>query len=349
MRKICTIDKNRRIGLKWGSLVASILAAGCTNEEQAASPPPVVRIAVAISSDSTRGLGLSGELTPDVSVAATFRVAGTVQKVLVDEGQHVTAGQPMALLERGSLENQLAIAKAKAMQADDAWTRMEPMHRNGTIPDIKWVEVETGRDQAKAMLAMSQRDLDDATLRAPIDGLVARKGFEAGEQVAPGMASITIVRTGTMLATVAVAEKDVSGLIPGMPARVEVDAVDGVFQGRIREIGVEADPFTRTYKVKIAVPNPDGRLRVGMVAKALLRIPDAEPAVLVPVAAVLTGAESERYAWVEAGGRVQRRGVRVDGFSAEGVRIDSGLRTGERLVVSGTPMLAEGARVRVGN
>lgn len=322
---------------------------GCSADAGQPARPPSVRVAVADSSDSMRVLSLSGELTPDVSVAATFRVAGTVEKVLVDEGRHVAEGQALAVLDRGSLENQLAIAKSKAVQADDAWIRMEPMHRNGTLPDIKWVEVETGRDQARALLAMSQRDLDDATLRAPIDGVVARKGFEAGEQVAPGTSSMTIVRTETLLATVAVAEKDVSGVKVGMPAHIEVEAVDGAFEGRVREIGVEADPFTRTYKVKIGIPNRDGRLRVGMVAKARLGVADVRSPVVVPVASVLTGAESERFTWVESGGIVHRRSLRVSGFSGEGVAIDSGLRAGERVVVSGTSMLAEGVRVQVGN
>lgn len=348
MRKICTIDKNRRNGLKWAALLPIVLLGGCSKGEERSLLPPKVRIAVVAPADSTRGLSLSGALSPDVEVAATFRGAGTVERVLVEEGQTVHKGQVLAVLERGSLEDQRAVAKAKADQAEDAWARMEPMHRNGTIPDIKWVEVETGRDQARALLALSQRNLDDAVLRAPLDGIVARKGFEAGEQVVPGASPITIVRTATMLATVAVAEKDVAGLAAGMSADVQVEAASRTCAGRIREIGVEADPFSRTYAVKIEIPNKDGALRVGMVAKARLRVTAPRPAVVVPVAAVLTDAESERFTWVESGAVVHRRRLRVAGFSDEGVAVDSGLQAGERVVVSGTPMLADGARVRVG-
>jgi len=333
----------------WMGSVGTSLA-GCQKEAaNSAQQPPIVRTGVVASSNSIGDLVLSGELEADVSVAVSFRTLGTVQKVLVSEGQAVRQGQVLAVLDGGLQKDQLASAQAKVLQAEDAWNRLAPMHKNGTVPEIKWVEIETDRAQARSMVSTALRGVEDATLRAPLSGIVAKRSVEPGEQAPVGLPAFTIVQTGTMLATVPVAEKDVAGLRSGASARVRVEAIGQELPGKIREIGIEANPLTRTYKVKVAIPNPKGLLRVGMVSEVRLRVPGGRPAMLVPAAAVLTDAADHRFVWVEADGTVRRRLVHVSGFLKEGVAVDSGLSDGERVVVSGTPMLSDGLSVRIGN
>ena len=331
--------------------MAAAILGGCQSEPDRSDAPaaPTVRVARAVLSDSASDLSATGTLEASVSVAATFRTAGTVQKVLVNEGQSVRRDEPLAELESGSLRDQLLAAQAKARQAEDAWTRLKPLHENGTVPDVKWVEVETGREQARSMVSVAARNLDDALLRSPLAGIVARRSIEPGEQSAPGTPAFTLVQTGTMLAGVPVAEKDVAKLRVGTPARVRVDAVGREVAGKVREIGVEADPLTRTYKVKVAIPNPDELLRVGMVAQVRLHVPGSRPCVVVPTTAVFVDAAGRNFAWIETQGKVRRRTVRVSGFLQDAVAVDSGLAAGEGVVVSGTPMLHDGAPVRVGN
>lgn len=338
-------------GTAAGIVLAGLFLSACNggSNDQAESKAPVVRAADVSVSDSAQDLVLSGQLDADVSVAVSFGAMGTVQKVLASEGQAVKRGQVLAILDAGSLQDQLSAARSKAAQAEDAYARMEPMHRNGTVPEIKWVEVETGREQARSMVSMATRDLDDATLRSPLSGIVAKRSIEPGERTAPGAAAFTVVQTGTMLATVAVAEKDVSRLKAGSGAWISVAATGQKLAGKVREIGVSADPFTRTYKVKVAVPNPGGDLRVGMVADVRLRVPGGRSAVVVPPSAVLVDERDRRFVWVLKKDVVQRRYVRVSGFLQEGEAVDSGLESGESVVVSGTPMLSDGLSVRVGN
>jgi len=199
------------------------------------------------------------------------------------------------------------------------------------------------------MSSQAKRALDDATLRAPISGIVAKRSAEPGEQAPIGLPAFTIVQTGTMLATVAVAEKDVARLKVGAPARVEIAAAGQKLSGKVREIGISADPLSRTYKVKVALPNPGGTLRVGMVCDVHFQTPGGQPSLVVPAAAVLVDEKDNRFVWVEKGGKVSRRVVKVSGFLQEGTAIDSGLAAGESVVVSGTPMLSESLAVRVGN
>jgi RND family efflux transporter MFP subunit len=320
----------------------------CRGEEVSRQiEPPVVRVFQVGLADSSNGLLLSGELEADMSVAVSFKGLGTVESVVAREGQVVRKGQLLATLERGALEDQHAAAKAKASQAEDAWKRMEPMHRNGTLPEIKWVELETGLEQARSMEAIARRNLDDARLLSPIDGVVARRNVEAGEATPVGAAAFTIVRTGTMLSAVSVSERDVASVKVGDPATVDVPAVGRIVSGRVRDIGVQADPFTRTYKVKVAIANPSGALRIGMVTRTNLRVPGRAGVPVVPVSAVLVDENERRYAWIVTDSVVHRRFLRLGGFAGEGLEVDSGLVAGEVVVASGTPMLSDGVRIRV--
>ena len=339
----------RHLGIASLCLMLSVALLNCHEDMKAStSQPPTVRTAQVTLSDSAQDLVLSGALEADVSVAVSFHTPlGTVQKVLVNEGQQVQQEQVLATLDPGSLQDQLAEAEAKMHQAEDAWNRLEPMHKNGTIPEIKWVETETDRTQARSVASQARRALGDATLHAPISGIIAKRSIEPGEQVPVGISAFTIVQTETMLAVIQVAEKDIVRLKLGTQARITVDAVKQEIVGKVREIGIEADPFSRTYKVKIALANPSRILRVGMVAKVRLHVTNA-PTLVVPNAAVLVDENDRRFVWVMKDNSVQRHFVRITGFLQEGLAVDSGLSAGQTVIISGTPMLSEGLHVQVG-
>lgn len=121
------------------------------------------------------------------------------------------------------------------------------------MPDLKWVEVETGVQQARLSLSMAQKRVDDTLLRAPESGLVARRNAEPGATAIPGNPAITLVQTRTVLATAPVPETQVAGVKKGQAGRIVVGALGRTFEGTVRDVGVVANPLTRTYTVKVAV------------------------------------------------------------------------------------------------
>ena len=330
------------------SIVVAALGACSGRDASLERTVPVVQVASIAASDSAQDLVVSGQLDAATSVAVSFGTLGSVERVLATEGQKVTKGQILAVLDEGYLRDQLAMAKAKADQAEDAWKRMEPMHKSGSLPDIKWVEVETGRDQARSSVSMAQRNLDDALLQSPLTGIVSKRAIEPGERAQPGVSAFTVVDTRTMLAALSIPEKDIATIRQGMVARVDVRAVGQKLTGKVKEIGVAADPFTRTYKVKVEVANPGGALRVGMLAQVRLAVPGRKGTPIAPVAALLVDEHDGKYVWVLTDSVIHKRGVRIGALLQEGIAIDSGLSVGETVVVSGTPMLSDGLRVQVG-
>jgi multidrug efflux pump subunit AcrA (membrane-fusion protein) len=97
-----------------------------------------------------------GTVEEAFAISLGFSGMGTVEQVLVSEGQKVNKGQLLAALNTATVQNTVNAAKASLRQAQDAYDRLSKVHSNGSLPDIKFVEVETGLQQAKSMLAVAE-------------------------------------------------------------------------------------------------------------------------------------------------------------------------------------------------
>jgi RND family efflux transporter MFP subunit len=325
-----------------------LAAASCQARPSVTPTGTTVIAQPAIRTDSTRELRLSGTFAAERSTPVSFAVPGTVTEVLAREGQLVKRGQVLARLSPRAYEDAVGIAQAKADQAEDAHRRLEPMFRNQTLPEVKMVEVNTGWREARHSLSMARKNLEDTVLRAPETGVVSRRHLEPGANVMPGIPVVTLVQIANLHAKAPVPELMVARLKVGDQARVAVPALAKTLDGVIKEIAVVADPFTRTYDVKVVVPNPAGDLRIGMVAQVRLRLPGQKDAVVVPPEAVRVDEEGAPSAFVVGPEhKLVRRHLELAGFVGEGTAVAKGLVEGELVVTSGTPMLAEGMVVRV--
>lgn len=333
---------------------AAMAVAGCTNETAPAlAPPPVVTAVRVVRADGLREIRLSGTLSADRSISFGFATLGTVEEVFVQEGQTVEQGQLLATLSTKSYRDALGIAEAKARQAEDAYRRLLPMHQNKTLPEVKFVEVETGREQAQLAVSIARKNLVDTELRAPIRGVVESRRAEPGTNIMPGLPAFTIVETAAMTAVAPIPETQVGQIRRGAEARVTVSALGKELTGTVREIAVAANPLTRTYDVKVAVPNRAGDLRVGMIADVHLQVSAgsarATTALLaVPPQAVRIDERGATYVFVVRPDKtIKRQLVSVDRFIGESTALAAGVEEGEFVVTSGTPMLYDGLVVRL--
>ena len=331
------------------ALCLSSFFAACGNKVQkTTSVEPGVFVKPVIRVGNGRELHLSGTLAAERSIALSFATLGTVEQVMVEEGQEVKKGDVLAKLVSRSYEDALAMAEANLNQAEDAYRRLEPMHRNGTLADVKMVEVETARQQARLAASIARKNLDDTSLRSPVNGVIADRNVEPGASASPVLPAFTLVQAKTLLATAPVPETQVSKIRRGMSARVVIPALHKTVEGSVREISVVANPLTRTYDLKVAVANPTGELRLGMIADVYIKVDGEVENLVIPPEAIRVDEVGNPYVYVVAADRrLQRRPVRVGGFVGEGTMVTAGVRAGESLVVSGTPMLADGMTVRV--
>jgi RND family efflux transporter MFP subunit len=356
-------------------VVAAAVAAGCSGEASTAAPPPSnahgtappldVAVVRAIVATVQSTLEISGTLAAQTRVGVKPKTPGRLERVLVDIGDRVTAGQVVATIDRGEVDAQVDavvaavnVAKAALETSEAALAntvteheRAKSLFEAGALPRQRLESAQTAhrsavaqRELARANLAQAEaavrraREVQrDATLRAPVAGFVVERNYDAG--AIPGDLPVVVVADLRQLKLEAgVSEMEAGRLTTGLPALVAVQAKPGqTFAGRLAAIAPEVDERNRHFKIDVRVANPDGSLLAGMYATARLVLESAEQAITLPREAVAT--------------RDGRRVVlKVDGDKVTAVPVVEGLNDGQRVqivsgVAAGDQVIADARRV----
>ena len=207
-------------------------------------------------------------------------------------------------------------------------------------------EIEAQMAKARASLGQEKVRLDDATIRAPFAGVAGVRNVNVGDYLAVGGPVVTVVDLDPLEITFRLPEKHRSRVSTGQPVAVRVDAAPNeVFAGTASFIAPQVDPETRTFQVKAAIRNPQGRLSPGMFARVELVTEVHENAVTVPWESVVQ-TENDAYVYVVEGEVARKVPVELGQTTSEWAEVlGTGLVAGARVVLEGKFALRDGAAV----
>src|SRR5581483_3687835 len=321
-----------------GLAVTAIVAAGAVTvqrrqaqeaAERNAAKPPLEFAAADIVRLERRRLELEAELPGTVQAVsqATVRakVAAEVKRVLVREGDRVRAGQTLAEFDTANLramlaERTAAVAAAKADLATAERTR----NQNAELYKQKFISQsafeasdsalqakQAAVELAKAQLEQTQIMLNDAIVRAPIAGVVAKRYVQPGEKVGFDAQLIQIVDLSDLEVQAPASLADIASIKPGMAAVVQIEGLaERTFPGRVERINPAAEPGTRSINVYVSLANEGSLLKAGMFARVRLTMAAEREAPALPVSAV-RGEGMQSYVWLVARNKLERRAVTV--------------------------------------
>jgi len=241
---------------------------------------------------------------------------------------------------------------ASQKQAEDAYKRLLPMFKNGNLPEIKLVEVETGLQQAKSATLIAKKNLDDCNLYSPVDGIVGKRSIEPGMSAIPNYTSITLVKIEKVFARVPVSESEISSIKNGDKAKIKIGALsNSEFTGTVEEIGVMADPIAHTYKIKIGIVNTNRQIKPGMICNVTIYKNKTNEAagLFIPSRAVLVDEQGDNFVYVVDNNKAVRKYVKTGKLLKNGVEITEGLNDGEQIVVAGQQKLVDNSSIRIVN
>lgn len=331
------------------ALLLPLLFAGCGNHEEkqsVASVPVKVKILKInpITIDKTNGY--SGTVEEDNATSLSFPVAGTLKTINVTLGQHVSAGQLVATLDPTSMQSAYDAARASLIQAEDAFQRMKELHEKGSLPDIKWVEIQSKLEQARSVEEMAGKNLKDCNLYAPYSGVISRKDAEVGQNVLPGVSVLGLVSVKQLKVKISVPENEIANVSLNCEAAITVPALnDSRFMGKVVEKGIVANPLSRSYDVMIRVSDAAGQLLPGMVTRVNLSATGEHAAIVVPAYIVQLDEQNQSFVWINKNGIARKRTVIIGGYTATGVSVLSGLETGDEIITEGRQKVCEGTPV----
>lgn len=296
--------------------------------------------------------GLPGEyigvIEEEAGADLSFQVAGNVNGVYVSEGTKVKKGQLLAQLDRTSLQSSHDAAQASLKHAQDAYGRMKKLYDKQSLPEIKFVEVETKLQQAKSMAQIAAKNLQDATLTAPFDGVIGKRTIEPGENAVPGKPVFKLLKTNSVHATFSVPEKEIALVNKHNEAEVIMTGMnDKRLSGPIIEKGVMTSSLSHGYGVKVKLQNPDGTLLPGMVCKVLVDREESTPVIVVPNRALQINSDGSRFVWVVENDKAKAKSVETGELADNGVVVIAGLQAGDEVITDGYQKVSEGMNVQV--
>lgn len=285
-----------------------------------------------------------GFLEEGQSVELAFKYGGLLEQVFVKEGSRVSKGQPLAVVSSPTLENSLRSAKATLLQAQDAYERLKKVHDNGSLPEIKWKEMEANLEKAQAAYDLAEAMMVENSLTAPFSGTVIAVNAEVGENLPPLKPVVSIINADKLSVRISVPEDEIGKIRIGDSAEAVIPALDNrKYTGQVTEKGMTASLLAHSYPVKVLIDTRDKELIPGMIAKVVLKT-DSSTGIIVPANAILINKEG-KFVWVEENGRATRRFIQIAGYSGTGVIVSEGLRCGDHVIVEGYQKVSEGMKV----
>lgn len=336
-------------------MLASSMMVGCSSKTDTGVPVDTVKVKEKIVGDggmsSVSGdFGYSGTVEEENGAILSFTQGGTIKQLCVKVGDKVRRGQLIATVDPISVRNAYDMARSTRSQAEDAYKRMKQLHEKGSLPDIKWVEVQSQLQQALSPENIAKKNLSDCNLYAPFDGVISEKNAEVGQNAAPGSPVVKLVTTNVLNVKISVPESEMATIHVRQHANIVVQALDGKhYSGYVKEKGVIADPVSRSYNVKIRVEGADGALLPGMVTQVALDNVSADYSdgagtpVVIPAQLVQLADNNSNFVWVDEGGKAVRRPIVCGEYLSNGVTVVSGLKRGDKLIIEGQQKVSTGS------
>lgn len=168
-----------------------------------------------------------GSVVEREGTSLSFEVPGNIVALRADNGDRVAKGQLLATIDPATLRDAHKLALATLRQAQDAYRRFEPLHKQGVLSDLKWVEVQTKLEQAESSERLARTQLSRTSLVAPFSGVISSRTAERGMNVMAGQQIFRLVDISKIDVKMSVPENEVSAIKIGAKAHVSVSALGG--------------------------------------------------------------------------------------------------------------------------
>ena len=295
-----------------------------------------------------------GSVVSDQRVDVSSRLSGYIREIRVHEGDRVRHGQVMARLDAADVDGGIRQSQAGVAAADAAFRdaqadleRFERLYERGSVSENELRKIRLKHDasreslnQARALADTARSQRDYSEIRSPVDGIVVARTKRAGDLALPGVPILTLESGHGLLFETFVAGEHLAAIAPGQAVDVRIDGLDRAIKGTVARVVSSADPVTRSYPVKITLPESDGLVpgRFGRAAFVL----GQSPSMIVPSKALVERGGLRGVFLVERDNTARFRWLRIGREWTDRVEVTAGLQGGERLVATADSALRDG-------
>ncbi len=328
---------------------------GCDKgaEEEQTNETVVVKTAAVVRQKLSRKIQTSGVLSAEAEVKLSFKIAGIVERILVEEGASVHKGQMLARLDLSEIEAKVVQARSAAEKMKRDLERIERLYADSVATLEQLQDAATGFEVAASNLHVAEFNLQHASIYAPNDGKILKRFVERNELVSSGMPIFLFGSTGRgWIIRVGVTDREVVQLQLEDSAAVFFDAYPGVrFRAFVSEIAEFADPMSGTYEVELRIDPGSYKLVSGFVARVGIVLTQQLEYYVIPIEALVEAEGNSGFVYVleESGTRVRKVAVRINMILQDAIAVTGRLEGTTKIITVGAPYLTDSSLVEVVN
>jgi len=288
-----------------------------------------------------------GHLKPVNRITVSSEVPGVIEKSSFLIGQSVKKGQTLIKFDTRKLALNKKLTKSNYTLALMDYKREKNLFIKNLSTLAKVASLKNRLDVNKVRLDMAKLDLEKSSIKAPLDGVIKRKYVEKGEYIGPGKKVIEIIDIASVLAVVNIPEKEIRFVKLKKRFGITLDALQGNhYTGRVKTIGLEADPRSRSFAVEVEIRNPKRDLLPGMLVRVKMMTLSINRQVVIP-RHTIQEEENGSFVYVVKNNRSIKKPVTIGITVGDQVQILSGLKFGELIVETGQQMITDQETVKI--
>jgi len=337
-------------------------------ETEAAIPVEVMSVELG---NVIQSLNYNGDIKAEFEVKVFSKIPDRIEKFFVDDGDFVKKDQVIAqivatTIEQGVRQAEAALLAARTQAANLKleFDRAERLYRENAMSQQQYDAVKTQFEsvqaqveQAEAVATSVRSQLQDATITAPITGIIGKRYLETGDMASPGIPLVTIVQMNRVKIAFDATEEDLGKLAVGQNANLKVKTFAGrMFQGKVTKISPILDPLTRMAEVEVLIDNHESFLKPGMYAQVEVITGVIKNVIVVPRYATIENTTLEKvngedqavtsyHVFVVKDEKAEQRKLTVNYVNHIQVAVSNGVQPGELLVIAGQANLRDSTPV----
>lgn len=323
--------------------IASEKAAGMKQER-----PPINAVTLALQPTAISDrINLPGSIEAWTTLNLLSKINGTVEEVLIREGQIVSKGDVLARVEDEDYRIAVERARSAYELARSEYERGRAIYAKGVIPTAEYDANRTRMETAKADLENAELQLSRCTITAPMRGIIRKIDAKVGLQLAVGDPLAEILEIDRLKAVVGIPESEVAAVRGLSTVDISLQALDNrTVTGRVHFLSSSPETVARLFRLELAIDNAGGEILPGMFFRADVVKKTVPVAVVVPFYSVISR-NNEQYVFIEKDGIAHKKPVRLGIMEKWLVQVTDGLAAGDRLLVEGHRDVEDKQKIKV--
>jgi RND family efflux transporter MFP subunit len=328
------------------TLAFTLAGCGAKHENENSTSLPTVEARTQIVENKSRVMTeeVLGTVRAKLHATLEARLSGHIDQMPVALGEKVQKGQLITRLDAGEIVARLDQAKASLEEADRDWKRTSALFAQQSATRAEYDSAQAHQQIAQSAVAEATAMMSYVEITAPFDGIITKKWADVGDLAAPGKPLVDIEDPAALQMQADVPEALNANIKPGDRLPVRVAPVTNDIEGTVAEMSPVADPNSRTFLVKLDLPDAPG-LRSGQFGRVAVPVGEVR-AIRVPASAVIQRGQME-LVFVVVNGHAQLRLVKTGSRMGDEIEVVSGLNAGEQVVTEDVSVLTDGQPVTI--